>query len=907
MSNHLVAGFVAAAIAGATSPAWAQGAAQGDESLEIVTVTGTRLSGFNAPTPVTMITSEDLQVKAIRNVADLMQDVPALRINFNTGQVSAPIGSSNLDLRALGPNRTLLLLDGRRFGSTDSSGGVDVNVIPATLIKRVEMVTGGASAAYGSDAVSGVVNVFLENEFEGFKADAQYGISRYGDVRQPGASATFGRALLDGRMHVVLSADHSRNSGQLSQSSRPWGRGNWSVLANPNYAPGNGQPQRLMLPNSLLSNMTYGGVTAVTSIPALRGLQFLPGGQVAPFVYGANVGATFMTGGGGQSIMGDANIMPILERTSLFGHVSYDLTESTELYVDALISRSLAYADQLVNTDTGNLTIRSDNVFLPQQIRNILAANGNPATFQMGRLDTEAGVFYTDVATKVQRYTIGLDGTMFGDWNWGAYVQAGRNDYDRWDHNNRIVANYNRAVDSVLNPATGQPVCRSTLTAPNNGCVPANVFGQGSVSAAAVAYYTGTSWVFQQQKQDVIAFKVDGSPFSLWAGPVSTAFGVEYREEEIEVTSDPVSMARGWRQINTQPLSGAYDVKEGFLEVGLPLLKDLPLASLLDLNGAVRHTDYSTSGGVTTWKAGFNYSPVDQVRLRGTISRDIRAPSLNELFSGQSQGISPLIDPLTNLQRSVVLLTGGNPDLLPERALTHTLGVVYQPGWAEGLRLSVDYYTIELKDAISSLSATAILDGCYRQGQTGLCSQISRDANGALASVAATLVNAAKMETSGVDFEAVYGLPFGGGRLTFRGLATYVDELSTTISGATTDRAGQVGAGGTPRWRGNVSVDYRTPTFNVGALMRIVEGGAYDSTYVEGIDINDNSVGGREYVDLHGSYRLNENFELFGKINNVFDKDPPATPQVLAGSLYAGSTHYDRIGRYFTGGVRIRF
>jgi outer membrane receptor protein involved in Fe transport len=908
VGKSLVAGFVAAAIAGATVPAWSQEATQdADQELEMVTVTGTRLSGFSAPTPVTMISAEDLQAKAIRNVADLMQDVPALRVNFNTGQVSAPIGSSNLDLRALGPNRTLLLLDGRRFGATDSSGGVDVNVIPATLIKRVDIVTGGASAAYGSDAVSGVVNVFLDNEFEGFKADAQYGASEYNDVRQPGVSATFGTALLDSRLHVVLSADHSRNTGALSQSARPWGRNNWSVLANPAYVAGNGQPARLMLPNSLLSNMTYGGVTAVTSIPALRGLQFLPGGQVAPFVYGTNVGATFMTGGGGQSIMGDANIMPVLQRTSGFGHVSYDINDATEVYFDALVSRSLGFADQLVNTDTGNLTIRRDNVFLPQQIRTILAANGNPATFQIGRLDSEAGIFGTNVNTKVQRYTAGIEGRMFTDWNWNAYVQTGRNNYDRFDHNNRIVANYARAVDAVLNPATGQPVCRSTLTAPNNGCVPANVFGQGSVSAAAVAYYTGTSWVLQEQQQDVYAFKVDGSPLSLWAGDVSAAFGAEYRKETIDVDSDPISRASGWRQINTQPLNGKYNVKEGFLEVGVPLLKGLPFASLLDINGAVRRTDYSTSGGVTTWKAGFNFEPIDQVRFRGTVSRDIRAPSLNELFSGQSQGIAPTIDPVTGLQRSIIILTGGNPDLLPERALTHTLGVVYQPAWAQGLRLSVDYYEIEVKDAISSLSTSAILDGCYKLNQTSLCSQITRDETGALTKVEATLVNAAKTETSGVDFEVAYGLPVANGRLSLRALTTYVGKLSTTINSVTTDRAGQVGSGGSPKWRGNVSLDYRTPTYSVGALVRVVDGGAYDSTYVEGVDINDNSVSGRRYLDLNGSYRINDHFELFGKINNALNVDPPATPQVLAGSLYAGSSHYDRIGRYYTTGVRVKF
>ncbi len=311
----------------------------------------------------------------------------------------------------------------------------------------------------------------------------------------------------------------------------------------------------------------------------------------------------------------------------------------------------------------------------------------------------------------------------------------------------------------MLNPATGQPACRSTLTDPTNGCVPANVFGQGSVSAAAVAYYTGTSWVLQEQHQDVYAFKVDGSPFSLWAGPVSTALGVEYREEKIAVDSDPISRVSGWRQINTQPLNGSYDVKEGFLEVGVPLLKDLTFARLLDLNGAVRHTDYSTSGGVTTWKVGFNFEPTDEVRFRGTVSRDIRAPSLNELFSGQSQGIAPQIDPVTNLQRSIILLTGGNPNLLPERALTHTAGVVYQPAWVEGLRLSVDWYSIKVEDAISSLAASAILDGCYKQNQTSLCSQITRDANNVLTSVSATLINAAKTETSGVDFEAAYAFP----------------------------------------------------------------------------------------------------------------------------------------------------
>jgi len=599
------------------STAMAQESNGTTEGIAEIAVTGTRITGFVAPTPVTSLGSEELQMKAVRNVADLMQDIPALRTNFNTGQVSAPLGSSNLDLRGLGANRTLLLVDGRRFGATDATGGVDVNVLPTALIRKIDIVTGGASAAYGSDAVSGVVNIFLDNEFEGLKSDAQYGVSKYHDIKQTGVSLAYGKGLMGGRLHFVVAGDYTKNTGEASQDSRPWGANNVAVLNNPAFVPGNGQPQRLILPNSLLSQMTYGGVTAVNSNPALRGIEFLPGGATRAFPYGTNVGSTFMTGGGGVSVIGDANILPELERGSAYSHVSFDVTDSTKIYADALYSHATAFADQLYNTDTGNLTIRRDNAFLPQSVRNIMIAN-NLQTFQMGRLDTEAGVFNTDVTMKVQRYALGAQGDITGSWKWDVYAQAGRNHYDRLDNNNRITANYAAAVDAVVNPANGQIVCRSTLTNPNNGCVPANVFGQGSISPAAVAFYTGISSVSQVQEQDVYAFKIDGSPFKTWAGDVVTAFGGEYRKESIIAASDPISRASGWRQINAQPLDGSYNVKEGFLEVGVPLLNDRPFAYLLDLNSAVRRTDYSTSGGVTTWKVGLNYEPIEDLRIRGT-------------------------------------------------------------------------------------------------------------------------------------------------------------------------------------------------------------------------------------------------------------------------------------------------
>jgi outer membrane receptor protein involved in Fe transport len=457
-------------------------------------------------------------------------------------------------------------------------------------------------------------------------------------------------------------------------------------------------------------------------------------------------------------------------------------------------------------------------------------------------------------------------------------------------------------------------VCRSTLTNPNNGCVPANVFGQGSISAAAVAYYSGTSSLSQEQKQDVYAFKIDGQPFEMWAGPVAMAFGGEYRKEEITVTSDPISQANGWRQINTQPLSGDLNVKEGFLEVGVPLLKNVTAVHLLDLNAAVRSTDYSTSGSVTTWKGGFNYEPIEDLRFRGTVSRDIRAPNINELYSGRALQIPSIIDPFKpGTQRNANVTIGGNPNLFPEHALSYTFGATWQPGWVQGLKASIDYYSIDLKDAIQSLNGQQVVDGCFK-GQTVLCSQITRGSDGFISSVSAILLNTAETKTDGVDFELGYAYDIGEGKLAFRMLTTYVSRLVNTIGNVPTNRAGQVGSGaGIPHWRGNLGMDYRASKYNAGVLLRYVQGGKYDNTLIEPYgninfnSINDNTISGRYYVDLNGSYKLTENFDLFAKVNNLLDKEPPATPSVITQSQYAASPFYDRVGRFYTAGVRVRF
>lgn len=907
-------GFVCAASMVAiacSSQAWAQTTpveAEADDSAVTneILVTGTRISSFDAPTPVTAISETELQEKAVRSVSELMTDIPALRNNQNTGQSSEPVGASNLDLRALGPSRTLLLLDGRRVAATDPTGNFDTNVIPAVLIKRVEIVTGGASAAYGSDAVAGVVNITLDDRLEGVRGDFQKGISTYGDVASTALSVAGGHGFMDDRLHVVAAIDYYDNKGQLNQSSRPWGRDNYALVSNPN-----GDPARIVAADARFSQLTFGGVTALNSHPALRGLQFGPGGSVLPFNYGTLVGTTYMVGGDGDVLAPQANIFPEIERVTGFGRVTFDLTNDVSLYADALVSKIDIFSDGATANNRGNLRILRDNAFLPQQIADILDTNGLDS-FQMGRIAQEEGAYFNKVDSTVRRYGFGASGSFGADFEWDVGAQFFRNSYDRTDGNNRNLSRFALGVDSIL--VNGQATCRATALDPNSadpdiaGCVPINVFGPNSISQEALDYYLGEAQLYSDQKQDLYAANLSGSLFNTWAGPVSFAIGGEYRKDSIDATSDPISQNSGYITVNPKPLSGSVSVKEAYGEIVVPLLDDQPLGYLLDLNGAIRATDYSTSGTVVTWKAGVNYAPFADLRFRATYSRDIRAPNVNELFSGQNQIIRNLIDPRDNSNPTVTELVGGNPDLAPEESTAWTAGFVYTPNWLPGMRMSFDYYSFDIDKAIVSLSGQQIVDGCYTRGQTNLCNAITLDGSGTITRVLANLINAGQLTSEGFDIAAEYSFPVGAGTLSVRGLANYIDNLTTTVNGVETDFAGQVGrTGGVPKWRASISTRYTTDQFTFGVLARYVDSGTYQAEYIEGIDIDDNSIPARTYFDLDASVKVAEHFELYGKINNVFNVDPPLAPAPILSSPFNNSPFHDKIGRYFKAGVRFKF
>ena len=892
-------------------PAWAQDVAPADGSQDTITVTGTRISDFDAPTPVTAFDEQELDRKAVFRISDLIVDVPAFVPHQNIGKFSEAIGTSYFNLRGLGFARTLTLLDGRRLAPTSPDGIVDTNVIPVSLIKRVEIVTGGASAAYGSDAVSGVVNMTLDHEFEGVKGDIQYGISTYDDVSAPSLSLAAGHAFADGRLHIVAGFDFYDNNGQLEQSARPWGDDNTALVTLPG-----GPPNRTQANNAVYSQMTYGGVSALNNIAELRGIQFGPGGEVQPFQYGTAVGTTWMIGGSGVSMANEANIYPEVSRQAGYARATFELTDTTELFADALYAHTYAFSDSAyVSTNRSPVAIDIDNPFLPQDVRDIMLAN-SVDTYYMRRIIGEQGPITDANDIDYQRYGAGVRGELGGGWNWDVTFQYSKSDFYREDGGNTILRRFNLGTDVVVDPMTMEPICRATLDNPGSSdsdianCVPVNLFGEGSISPEALSYISGTAWLDSDQKQTLVSFNLSGSPFQTWAGDVSVAVGGEWRKDELDATTDPVSAMTGWYAVNSQPLSGEVSVKEAYTEVVVPLMSGQPMGYLMDVNGAVRITDYSTSGTVVTWKAGMNYSPTPDVRFRGTYSRDIRAPSVNELFSGQNQSITNMIDPRDNSNPTVVALTGGNPNLDPELSNAWTAGVVLTPGWAPGLRLSFDYYSFKIKDAIASLDAQTVIDNCFVLMQTSLCDSITEGPTGMITEVQATLLNAASAKSRGFDVEFNYGLPVLDGNLDFRVLATHIGELSTTISDVEQDLVSQLGTesgGGVPEWRFVAGAQYSTDRFGAGFLVRYIDDGVNRVGYKDGIDIDDNFIPSKTYVDVNLDYSVTENIQLYGKINNLFNVEPALAPSPITSPSYHGGSYHDRIGRYFKVGARFQF
>ena len=431
------------------------------------------------------------------------------------------------------------------------------------------------------------------------------------------------------------------------------------------------------------------------------------------------------------------------------------------------------------------------------------------------------------------------------------------------------------------------------------------------MTAAAAEYVRGTSSLITDIEQTVAAVNLRGEPLELWAGSVAVATGIEYRKEEIDSVADPLSQVNGWQTGNRKSSAGSYNVKEIYGEAAIPLAADQSWADALDLNLAARYTDYSSSGGVTTWKVGATWDINEQLRLRATRSRDIRAGNLAELFTPVSTATtSGLRNPITGDSSPALVETRGNRSLDPEEADTVTAGVAYFPDWASGLKLSVDYYEISIDGAIGALTAQQIVDRCYLDQLPAFCALIQTDTAGRITRVTTTQLNLDQFETDGFDIEIGYELPLsrlwsgGRGDLQFRVLANYVDKLATTaaVNGRVTDPAGQYTS---PHWTAFTTLKYDLDRLTAVLDARWYKGGTIDNTLTLGelsaTGININSVGSTTYLNSTFSYRFgqDERTEAFVRINNLLDEWPPFPNN--------GGGLFDEVGRSYRVGVRVRF
>jgi iron complex outermembrane recepter protein len=945
-------GLTAAGICAATG-ALAQSTGDESVSLDEVTVTGSRIerSGFTAPTPTQVLDSKLLEQRATVNVGDLLNEVPAFR-GTNT-PAAGGIGNPGIvlaDLRGLTATRTLVLLERNRLPATTISGGgsagaTDLGAIPTALISNIEVVTGGASAAYGSDAIAGVVNVQLNDRLQGIKANVQYGETRYGDAQDTFASLAGGISFASGRGHAIAGIDYNNNDGTGEfNDERGWGRRNFANTSFPNRPVGT--PANVIAPNTLFGNATSGGLIRTNG--PLLGLAFVPtangGVTTTPFTRGlyGNLATSFDAFSDAAAAANAAagifqtnyqQLRPEIRRVNALAKVSFDLTDNLSAFIEPMYSHTRAEGIILARRDGAGagpaLTLAASNYYLSQALTPAQLAQVPTAGLSVAYFGSDFGPSVSTTSKDLLRLVTGLKGNFGDSWKWDVTAQHGRNVSDRAISNTFNNTNFRNAIDVVL--VSGAPACRSA-TARAAGCEPINLLGRLNASTGARAYVLGTATGRATTVLQEISSNLQGEPFSNWAGPVSVGVGVERRWESLSINTDALSRSNTWLTgAGTALAKVTQNATEGYLETVVPLAKDLPLARAVDLNAAVRFTDYSTSGSVTTWKGGLTWEALQGLRFRTTLSRDIRAPNLIELYTPVAPSLPlpldprPGVPPITN---TAGVTTGGNPALEPEKADTFTIGTVIQPAMIDGLRFSLDYYRIEIKGAITSTAPQAIVNNCLPGGVYSgneYCSLISFANNdtrlGQITRVQGTTANVATFRTRGLDVQATYNRALPVGQLTLNLGATRAFEYwtSTDVSALFPNginRAGQTGAGfggpaGLPSWLFNLYANYRLERLSVNAQVRHLtenhqnkgfigpDWAGYSPTLVN--SINDNIVPSRTYVNLGASYNFgnSDRREVYFNVDNVFDRDPPAPAN--------NNAYYDLMGRTWRVGLRYSF
>ena len=929
------------------------------DNAEIV-ITGSRLSrpDLTAPSPTTVLGEADIKLSGNVTIENTLNEFPQLASGQNSS-VNNGGGSGVLtaNLRGLGATRTLVLINGRRFIPANSDGLVDLATIPDALVKRVEVITGGASAVYGSDAIAGAVNFILDNKFEGLELSYLYGQTFRDDGASHKVDATFGANLDEGRGNVVFSASYTKRE-PVFQADRAFARVPLDTV-NGKLVPGgsgNVPGTRIGLSSSQLAGLV--GVNMTPSGPC---------SSVTSIVFGANgVPGPYCTPENAYNYAPFNYLLRPMERIQASALARYEIADRVEAFAEAyfvntqndmtLAPESFAPLTPGAPSQTLLVPNYATNPGLSPAVRDFFVNNralfdadgdGTAAVVGAARRADELGTrdsFY-------ERNSLNITGGLRGDidllgraWRWEGFYQYQRNRTDTRNEGYISLARLSQGLDTVIN-AQGQVVCRN----PALGCVPVNIFGLGSITPEAGKFLTPSRVSNDLFERQVAGASLSGELFDLPAGPVALAIGTEYRKDSYDFNPSPLDVAGEYGPMSQRPSGGSFDLKEVFGELRVPILEDKPFADTLAIEAAARYSDYSTIGSVFTWKLGGEYAPVSWLRFRSAYNSAIRAPTLNELFSPITEGFSSGEDPciasrkpsqaqqdlcvaqgvpradlstFTQASLGFLVRSGGNPGLHEEKSKTFTLGAVIQPPFVERLNLTVDYFKVKVDDAIAVINANQTINDCFANLDlnSATCRAVRRLPNGQIDYVSTQLNNIGSLKVEGIDAQADYRIPLGGffqidgddANLTLQAIASWVFERSTQVisNQAPLDCAGYFGGGctgtgvfATPDFKLNLSSTYNSGPVTFRLQARMVGGLELRPNVTAAVQKTD----AEWYADATATYRLNEKFEFFGGIDNLFDNKPPILGTALSGDANTDVSVYDVIGRRFFVGARARF
>jgi len=961
-----------------------------------IVVTGSRIPqpNLDSTSPVTVVSTQDIKLAGTTKVEDLLNSLPAVFASQASSLSNGADGTATVDLRGLGTTRTLTLVNGRRLlpgdPSPTSGSAADINIIPASILKRVEVLTGGASSTYGADAVAGVVNFIVDTDFTGIKLDGQYSLFQHNN------NDKFLTPLLDARTRAGLAGygypDGSVADGGTVDATLTIGSGfddgRGHAMAYFGYRKVNAVLQsRRDYSACVLQNTSSGGQQCGGSATSANGNVFLFDTSVTQ---GTSTAYTFTPGGGFANGLTRYNFAPDNyyqrpdERYTAGLFANYEINSAIKPYLEFMFMDDRTVAQIAPSGDFGNtLTVNCDNPLMSSTQRAVVCDsdnlingflgtfptaqsapyNQNPAAppinfvdsqgtvynqgfFQLLRRNVEGGPRRSDLQHTNFRAVVGSKGDLGSAWSYDAYYQYGRSNYTQVYSNEFSVARLNRALNVVTDNRAGsatfgQAVCRSVIDGSDPNCVPYNVFGgAGAVSPAAVAYLSATGFQKGQTSEQIASASVTGALGkygikSPWADDgVAINLGVEYRKESLELQTDNAFSTGDLTGQGgaTLPLSGSFHVVEFFGETQVPIVRDSFIHDL-SLNAGYRRSSYKTSVSKSydtdTWKVGFEFAPIRDIRFRGTYNRAARAPNIQELFATPTVGLNGSSDPCaghsilateygcraqgfavgtgtaSNPAGQYNGLIGGNPNLQPEIATTKSIGVVIQPSFLKRFSLTVDYFDIKIKNTISATSQDAVLKDCVANATATFtpvsCGLVHRDVAGSLWLTPGGYVNdiptnIGSTETKGIEVSSAYSQPLGNfGTLGLSMTGTYLDSY-VTDNGITQpyDCAGYYGptcsSGGTtssgaplPKWRHKVRATLQMPS-GIGFSLQWRYIG---SVKAETLQKNNQSLAGAfnydpglhikpySYFDLSASFKVGENYTFRLGANNIFDKTPP--------------------------------